>query len=216
MNYAEIKFCDIANGPGVRTSLFVSGCRIHCKNCFNQGTWDFSFGDPFDERVQQLVLDSLEPRYVHGITILGGEPMEPENQRALLPFLRELRRRFPLPADASVAGTSAPGVPAPAGSRPKTIWCFTGYTLGAVAFGPKECEATGELLDLIDVLVDGPYVEELHDMGLRFRGSTNQRIIDMAATRAAWEAAELAGEDPAGVEPLIWEDDPVFSTHTMP
>ena len=203
MNYAEIKYVDIANGPGTRTSLFVSGCRIHCKNCFNAQTWDFLFGKPFTPQVEDEILASLEPRYVHGLTVLGGEPMEPENQRALVGFLRRVRERFPR----------------------KTIWCFTGYTLDVVAFGAKHCEVTDELLGLVDVLVDGPFVEALHDMGLRFRGSSNQRLIDMAATRTAWqEAREGLGPDASpeqvtaalkAVEPVAWQDDPVFSTHTM-
>lgn len=203
MNYAEIKYVDIANGPGTRTSLFVSGCRLHCKNCFNTQTWDFLFGEPFTTEVEDEILASLEPRYVHGLTVLGGEPMEPENQRALVGFLRRVRERFPR----------------------KTIWCFTGYTLGVVAFGAKHCEATDELLGLIDVLVDGPFVQELHELGLRFRGSSNQRLIDMAATRAAWDAARASLPVNASpeqiratleaVEPVPWQDDPVFSTHAM-
>ena len=203
MNYAEIKYVDIANGPGTRTSLFVSGCRLHCKNCFNAQTWDFLFGKPFTTEVEDEILASLEPRYVHGLTVLGGEPMEPENQRALVGFLRRVRERFPH----------------------KTIWCFTGYTLGVVAFEAKHCEATDELLGLIDVLVDGPFVQELHELGLRFRGSSNQRLIDMVATRAAWDAARAGLPTDASpeqvraaheaVEPVLWQDDPVFSTHTM-
>ncbi|MBS5450593.1 MAG: anaerobic ribonucleoside-triphosphate reductase activating protein [Coriobacteriia bacterium] len=203
MNYAEIKYVDIANGPGTRTSLFVSGCRIHCKNCFNAQTWDFLFGKPFTAEVEDEILASLEPRYVHGLTVLGGEPMEPENQRALVGFLHRVRERFPR----------------------KTIWCFTGYTLDVVAFGAKHCEATDELLGLIDVLVDGPFVEEKHELGLRFRGSSNQRLIDMRATRAAWDAARAGlGADASEqdvraalrvVEPVWWVDDPVYATHTM-
>lgn len=196
MNYAEIKYVDIANGPGTRTSLFVSGCRLHCKNCFNAQTWDFLFGKPFTPEVQGEILDSLAPHYVHGLTVLGGEPMEPENQRGLLPLLREMRVRYP----------QASG---------KTVWCYTGYTLETLAFGAKHCEVTDELLDLVDVLVDGPYVDELHDISLRFRGSSNQRLIDLRATRDAWKAAREAGEDPAQVEPIPWRDDPLFSTHTM-
>lgn len=203
MNYASIKYVDIANGPGTRTSLFVSGCRVHCAHCFNQETWDFLFGEPFTREVEDRILASLEPRYVHGLTVLGGEPMEPENQRALVGFLRRVRERFPA----------------------KTIWCFSGYTLDVIAFGAKRCEATDELLGLIDVLVDGPFVESRKDLGLRFRGSSNQRIIDVVATRAAWAQARArlgadAGDDEvrsalAQVEPILWVDDPVFSTHAM-
>ncbi len=192
MNYSSIKYCDIANGPGVRTSLFVSGCRLHCKGCFNEVAWPFTSGEPFDEAAQQAVLKSLEPRYVHGITVLGGEPMEPENQEGLLPFLTQVRLRQP----------------------EKTIWCFTGYVLeDLLAGGRKSCEATPGLLRLIDVLVDGPFMMDLHDVSLRFRGSSNQRIIDLAAMRESGaldaEAATLKGEV------RLWTDDPVFSTHTM-
>lgn len=191
LNYSGIKYCDIANGPGTRTSLFVSGCRQHCKGCFNQGTWSFLAGDPFDDEVQRQVIESLEPFYVHGLTVLGGEPMEPENQAGLLPFLRRVREAQP----------------------EKTIWCFTGYLLDDLGQGGrKHAPETAELLSLVNVLVDGPFVEARHDVNLRFRGSSNQRIIDLDATRAAGalpDGCTLAGE------PVLWEDDPVFSTHTM-
>ena len=162
MNYAAIKTCDIANGPGVRTSLFVSGCTHHCKGCFQPETWDFSYGEPFTQDVIDTILHSLEPAYVAGLTLLGGEPFEPKNQRALLPFLRRVRRELPQ----------------------KTIWSFTGFTweeLHAPAAYPR-CEVTDELLSLLDVLVDGRYVDALHDISLRFRGSSNQRIIDVPKT----------------------------------
>ena len=162
MNYAAIKTCDIANGPGVRTSLFVSGCTHHCKGCFQPETWDFSYGEPFTQDVIDTILHSLEPAYVAGLTLLGGEPFEPKNQRALLPFLRRVRRELPQ----------------------KTIWSFTGFTweeLHDPAAYPR-CEVTDELLSLLDVLVDGRYVDALHDISLRFRGSSNQRIIDVPKT----------------------------------
>ena len=162
MNYAAIKTCDIANGPGVRTSLFVSGCTHHCKGCFQPETWDFSYGEPFTQDVIDTILHSLEPDYVAGLTLLGGEPFEPKNQRALLPFLRRVRRELPQ----------------------KTIWSFTGFTweeLHDPAAYPR-CEVTDELLSLLDVLVDGRYVDALHDISLRFRGSSNQRIIDVPKT----------------------------------
>ena len=162
MNYAAIKTCDIANGPGVRTSLFVSGCTHHCKGCFQPETWDFSYGEPFTQDVIDTILHSLEPAYVAGLTLLGGEPFEPENQRGLLPFLRLVRERLP----------------------GKTIWAFTGFTweqLHTDGSHPR-CEVTDELLSLVDVLVDGRFVEELHDISLRFRGSSNQRIIDVPRT----------------------------------
>ena len=162
MNYASIKSCDIANGPGVRVSLFVSGCTHHCKDCFNEEAWDFSYGEPFTDAVMDGLLAMLAPGYIRGITYLGGEPFEPKNQRALLPFLRRVRRELPQ----------------------KTIWSFTGFTweeLHDPAAYPR-CEVTDELLSLLDVLVDGRYVDALHDISLRFRGSSNQRIIDVPKT----------------------------------
>ena len=162
MNYATIKKTDIANGTGVRVSLFVSGCTHHCKGCFQPETWDFSYGEPFTQDVIDTILHSLEPAYVAGLTLLGGEPFEPKNQRALLPFLRRVRRELPQ----------------------KTIWSFTGFTweeLHDPTAYPR-CEVTDELLSLLDVLVDGRYVDALHDISLRFRGSSNQRIIDVPKT----------------------------------
>ncbi len=202
MYYSEIKHCDIANGEGVRTSLFVSGCRRHCKNCFNAITWDFCHGQEFTPAVEDEILTSLEPFYIDGLTVLGGEPMEPENQTALLPFLRRVRERFP----------------------EKSIWCFTGDALeallglplpaGATAVGEKYLPGvTEELLAQIDVLVDGAYEEELHDITLRFRGSSNQRIIDVPATLAALATLEPGADASAAIVP--WVDDPVFATHTM-
>ena len=159
MNYAEIKTTDIANGEGVRVSLFVSGCRRHCKNCFNQIAWDFSYGEPFTEEVEERILEALSPDYIAGLTLLGGDPFEPENQRALLPFVKKVRERLPQ----------------------KTIWCFTGYTYkdGGIEEPQANCEATRELISLLDVLVDGRFVEELKDIRLIFRGSSNQRVIDV-------------------------------------
>lgn len=162
MNYAELKCYDIANGLGVRVSLFVSGCRRHCKNCFNGVAWDFAYGKPFDGKAQETVLRALEPDYIQGLSLLGGDPFEPENQRALLPFLREVRKRLPQ----------------------KDIWCYTGYTFsdGAIAEPQANCEATRELISLLDVLVDGPFVEELKDIRLKFRGSSNQRVLDVQSS----------------------------------
>ncbi len=164
MRYGNIKYCDIANGRGVRTSLFVSGCTHHCKGCFQPETWDFAYGEEFTDEVAARILESLEPAYVDGLTVLGGEPMEPENQRALLPLLREVRARFPQ----------------------KDIWVFTGDTFDELQDDncQRRIEATDELLSLIDVMVDGRFVEELKDISLRFRGSSNQRIIDMPRTLA--------------------------------
>ncbi len=162
MNYAEIKYCDIANGEGVRVSLFVSGCRRHCKNCFNKVTWDFSYGEPFTEEVEEKILSELALDYIQGLTLLGGDPFEPENQCVLLPFLKKLRKRLPQ----------------------KDIWCFTGYTFsnGKLLEEESNCEATEELISLIDVLVDGRFIEELKDIRLKFRGSSNQRVIDVKSS----------------------------------
>ena len=178
MHYGEIKNCDIANGEGVRVTLFVSGCTNHCKNCFQPQTWDFNYGNPFTEETEAELFRLLSPRYIRGLTLLGGEPFEPENQRALLPFLRKLRRELP----------------------EKTVWAFTGFTweeLHTEGSHPR-CEATDELLSLIDVLVDGRYVEELKDIGLRFRGSSNQRLLDLNATRASGKLTLLPDQDRHG------------------
>lgn len=168
MNYCNIKYCDIANGEGVRTTLFVSGCTNHCEECFQPETWDFDYGDPFTVAQQDAISKSLEPYYVNGLTLLGGEPFEPKNQRALVPFLKRIKGEHP----------------------EKTIWCFTGFTLDKellIDGSYPRCEVTDEMLSLIDVLVDGRYVKALKDISLRFRGSSNQRIIDLNKTRAAGE-----------------------------
>ena len=165
MNYAEIKNYDIANGLGVRVSLFVSGCTHHCKGCFNPMTWDFSYGKPFTEEVQDELLEMLSPAYIDGLTLLGGEPMEPDNQRALLPFAKKVRAQYP----------------------DKNIWCYTGYKLDEELLKPSRarCEVTDELLSLIDVLVDGEFIEEQKNISLSFRGSENQRLIDLPQTLSA-------------------------------
>ena len=181
MNYATIKYCDIANGTGVRTSLFVSGCR-HCPECFNAVAWDFGYGLPFDKAVRNEILGSLAPDYIDGLSLLGGEPFEPENQRALVPFLHEVRVLYPH----------------------KTIWCYTGNVYETELLQPSHarCEVTDEMLSLIDVLVDGEFIPAQHDISLRFRGSGNQRIIDLNATRAAGHT-------------VLWQDDPLFADHKM-
>lgn len=183
MNYATIKYCDIANGEGVRTSLFVSGCRRHCPNCFNAVAWDFGYGAPFTKEVRNEILESLAPGYINGLSLLGGEPFEPENQRELLPFVRNFRALYPN----------------------KSVWCYSGYTweqlTGSVPC-PARCEVTDELLSLLDVLVDGRFVEAQHDISLRFRGSSNQRLLDVPKSLAA-------------KAPVWWEDEQVFATHTM-
>lgn len=167
MNYGEIKNCDIANGEGVRVTLFVSGCTNRCPGCFQPQTWDFSYGEPFTGETEEKLLNLLAPDYINGLTLLGGDPFEPENQRALLPFLRRVRERYPM----------------------KNIWAFSGFTWEELHTGGSypRCEATDEMLTYIDVLVDGRFVEKLKDIRLRFRGSSNQRIIDVNRTREVGE-----------------------------
>lgn len=178
MNYAAIKKSDIANGEGVRTTLFVSGCRNRCKNCFQPETWSFDFGNPFTDEVAEEILQTFENPVVRGLTLLGGEPMEPENQRGLLPFIREFKSRYPN----------------------KTLWLFTGNLYeeltGKLGEHPKCLDITEELLSYVDILVDGRFIEEEKRLGLRFRGSANQRIIDMNKTRergeiVIWEGCKL-------------------------
>ena len=160
MHFASIKNCDIANGVGVRISLFVSGCTHHCHNCFNQEAWDFNYGQQFTKTQEDQIIDLLKPDYIAGLSLLGGEPMEDLNQKGLLPFVKRVKEIYPN----------------------KTIWCYSGYTYEYLLEKIKTQEYTKELLSLIDVLVDGKYVEELHDLSLRFRGSSNQRIIDVPKT----------------------------------
>lgn len=159
MNYANIKKYDIANGPGVRVSLFVSGCTHHCPGCFNPETWDFNFGEPFDSDVINEILEALEPSYICGFSLLGGEPFEYKNQTGLLPLLKEIRNRFPN----------------------KDIWCYTGYNFETDILEDmaKKWPETNEMLSYIDILVDGEFVEAKKDLALRFRGSSNQRIIQV-------------------------------------
>ena len=158
MNYASIRTCDIANGEGVRVSLFVSGCTHRCKGCFNEEAWDFAYGQPFTEKTESELIAALEPGHIAGLSILGGEPMEPENQRALVPFLRRVRDRFGLS---------------------KTVWVYTGCILESQLMAPSRwrTEVTDEFLSMVDVLVDGPFIEAEKDISLDFRGSANQRIL---------------------------------------
>ena len=161
MNYATIKNCDIANGPGVRISLFVSGCTHHCKGCFNEVAWDFDYGEPFTQQTIRTILDMMKPGYIKGLTLLGGEPFEPENQGPIVELLRQVKKAYP-------------------------------HTLGNWA-------VTQEFLSYLDVLVDGPFVEEKKNLALRFRGSENQRLIDMPATLASgkvvlWEDWQAEGK----------------------
>lgn len=162
MNYATIKNCDIANGPGVRVSLFVSGCTHHCKGCFNEVAWDFGYGQPFTQQTIDTILQMLRPSYIRGITLLGGEPFEPQNQPALLDLLRQVRRHYP----------------------EKTVWAYSGYLFDRDILPGKlgDAAVTRELLRYLDVLVDGPFIEEKKDLSLRFCGSSNQRIIHIPAT----------------------------------
>lgn len=164
MNYATIKWTDIANGEGVRISLFVSGCTHRCKNCFNEIAWDFNYGEPFTEAIEEKILNELGSSFIAGLSLLGGEPLEPQNQQALLPFIKKVRERYPQ----------------------KTIWCYTGFvfdeTDGSLREKHKNTPYTQELISLFDVLVDGPFVEELKNIRLKFRGSENQRVIDVQKT----------------------------------
>lgn len=186
MNYANIKYNDIANGPGVRTSLFVSGCRLHCKGCFNALAWDFNAGNPFNKAVQDKILTSLSSPYVDGLTILGGEPFEPENQEVLAPFIERVHRELP---DCS-------------------LWMFSGHTWEELAQGAWHTPYTDSILSCLDVLVDGPWQQENYDITLRFRGSSNQRLIDVPSTLEAHAAGELCAN-----EVILWRDDPLFETH---
>lgn len=163
MNYSVIKNCDIANGPGVRVSLFVSGCTHHCKGRFQPETWDFNYGQPFTNKTIRQIMDLLSPDHIAGLAVLGGEPMEPRNQRDLLPLIEAVHREYP----------------------EKTIWIYTGYTLEELQRRNGENGAVTEsVMSLIDVLVDGPFIEEKKQLGLEFRGSANQRLIDMKKTNA--------------------------------
>ena len=167
MNYCGIKKTDIANGPGVRVSLFVSGCRNHCPGCFQPETWDFDYGEPFTAEAENEIITALRPSWIQGFSVLGGDPMEPENQEALLPFLQRLKALFP----------------------EKDIWFYTGYAFESLQHSP--------LLSLIDVVVDGMYMEDERDVSLAFRGSRNQRIINVPASLEAgvcvlWEQTDAA------------------------
>lgn len=159
MNYGKIKKSDIANGEGVRVSLFVSGCTHHCKGCFNTDTWDFNFGKTYTKETEDYIISLLKSPYISGFTLLGGEPFEPSNQRAILPLLKRIRLELP----------------------DKNVWCYTGYLFDneLLKESRARCEVTDEMLSYIDVLVDGRFVESLKDISLAYRGSSNQRIIDV-------------------------------------
>ena len=162
MNYATIKNCDIANGPGVRVSLFVSGCTHRCPGCFNEVAWDFDYGQPFTQDTIDTILNMLKPDYIQGLTLLGGEPFEPRNQAAVVELLRQVKAAYPQ----------------------KSIWAFSGYLFEKDILSGRLGD-TREYLSFLDVLVDGPFVESKKNLSLRFRGSENQRLIDVPASLAS-------------------------------
>lgn len=170
MNYATIKNCDIANGPGVRVSLFVSGCTHHCPGCFNEVAWDFDYGEPFTGETIETILTMLRPAYIRGLTLLGGEPFEPQNQGAVVELLRRIKKEMP----------------------EKSIWAFSGYLFDRDILSGRLGD-TSEYLSYLDVLVDGPFIEAKKNLSLRFRGSENQRLIDVPASLAAGKI-------------VLWED----------
>jgi anaerobic ribonucleoside-triphosphate reductase activating protein len=173
LNYATIKNCDISNGPGIRVSLFVSGCTHKCKGCFNEVAWDFSYGEPFTEEVEERILTMLQPDYIKGLTLLGGEPFEPQNQGPLVQFLRKVKAKYPQ----------------------KSIWAFSGYLFDRdlVSGRVGDPKVSAEFLSYLDVLVDGPFIESRKDLMLRFRGSDNQRLIDV---KKSLETGEV----------VLWQD----------
>ena len=164
MNYATIKNCDIANGPGVRVSLFVSGCTHRCPGCFNEVAWDFEYGEPFTQETVEVILEMLKPDYIQGLTLLGGEPFEPQNQPAVVELLRQVREKYPR----------------------KSVWAFSGYLFEKDILSGRLGD-TSEYLSYLDVLVDGPFVEAKKNLSLRFRGSENQRLIDVPASLSRGE-----------------------------
>lgn len=178
MNYANIKYNDIANGPGTRVSLFVSGCRHHCRNCFNAEAWDFNAGEPFTEEVQDRIIEACRPSHIHGLSVLGGEPLDPLNQEAVARFLCKFIMKLPS----------------------KTVWVWTGYTYEELMQEPLKTSYSNSILLASDVLVDGEYVESLHDVSLRFKGSSNQRIIDLRRTMYNDKI-------------VLWEDAALFASH---
>ena len=170
MNYANIKDFDIANGPGIRISLFVSGCTHHCKGCFNKEAWDFDYGQPFTQETIEQIIRMLKPAYVKGLTLLGGEPFEPQNQGAIVELLRRVKAEYPQ----------------------KSIWAFSGYLFDKDILSGRlgDWEITKEYLSYLDVLVDGPFIEDKKDLMLRFRGSSNQRLIDVPKSLACGNVVE--------------------------
>lgn len=175
MNYADIKKYDVANGPGIRISLFVSGCTHHCKGCFNPETWDFNYGKPFTQETIDLIIEYMEPDYIGGLTLLGGDPMEKQNQEALIPLLKQVRDKYPK----------------------KTVWCYTGYDFEKDVMERmiNEYPCTGEMLKYIDVMVDGEFIEEQKDLNLIFKGSANQKTIKVRETLESGEIQLYEGEE---------------------
>ena len=173
MNYATIKPRDIANGPGVRVSLFVSGCTHRCPGCFNEEAWDFDYGQPFDQSTIDEILELLQPDYVQGLTLLGGEPFDPRNQPAIVELLRKIKAKYPH----------------------KSIWAFSGYLFDRDILPGRlgDPTITREYLSYLDVLVDGPFIQSRKNLTLRFRGSDNQRLIDVPESLSRGEV-------------VIWED----------
>ena len=182
MNYAAIKWADVANGPGVRVSLFVSGCTHRCPGCFNEEAQDFHYGRPFTQAEEDKIVAALAPAHIKGLSLLGGEPFEPDNQRGLLPLLRRVKAAYP----------------------DKEVWCYSGYTLDEELWKDSRarCACTDEMLSLIDILVDGPFVEEKKDLNLRFRGTSNQRILNVPASLAAHA-------------PVLWDGDMTIQPITV-
>lgn len=166
MNYAKIRKCDVANGPGVRVSLFVSGCNHHCKNCFNPEAWNFNYGEEFTKKEEEQIIEDLKPEYITGLSLLGGEPFEQKNQEGLAPLVSKVKQEYP----------------------DKKIWCYTGFTFDEQILGKmineEHRETTKQMLENIDYIVDGKFVNELKDPKLQFRGSSNQRIIDVKKSLA--------------------------------
>ena len=180
MNYATIKNCDIANGPGVRVSLFVSGCTHRCPGCFNEVAWDFDYGTPFTDETVEAIVDMLRPDYIRGLTLLGGEPFEPQNQGPIVTLLRKIKEELPN----------------------KSIWAFSGYLFDRDILSGRlgDWEITREYLSYLDVLVDGPFIQAKKNLSLRFRGSENQRLIDVPASLAAnrvvlWQDWQSVGKE---------------------
>lgn len=179
MYYGEIKKCDIANGEGVRVSLFVSGCTHHCPACFNQDTWDFDYGKEYTEETEQEILSALAPEYINGLSLLGGEPFEPQNQKVLVQLLKKVKEQYPQ----------------------KNVWCYSGYLFDRelLSASRARCEYTDEMLSMIDILVDGRFVEKLKDIRLVFRGSSNQRIIDVKKSLESGEIVPWKAKVKRGV-----------------